>query len=277
MIDKLKSYFRYICTFIIFLAFLSFTATLASAEVIPHVSVYADSYTFDSNSHSFSIRVSFTANITSQNKEVYVDLMNDNLSDISVTDIDVEYQRLHIYLPPNTSSNQRTIEISGKGSGSGTVIITQAGIAPPPEPEAPVLQQEKLPISGNWKLVRTYTSNAGDRYEDITFYNGLGYPEQIINIGASSTNRRNVVTPVVYDAHMRSDAKVYLPYESTANNTAVRESSLSHPRAPFTQPYMDPTMPAMPTRRTFMNPLRSTARLPNGSAARHTGMQTGKP
>lgn len=73
--------------------------------------------------------------------------------------------------------------------------------------------------------MRTYTNNTGTRYEDITFYNGLGYPEQVINISASATNKRNIITPIVYDAHMRGDAKVYLPYESQSNTTALQESS----------------------------------------------------
>ena len=261
----------------VMLTLLSIAAIPANAEQIPHVYVYTDSFSLDCSSQTIIIDVNFTADITEFNKDIYIGMMNDNLSEIQITGFNPESGRLHILIPANTSTYSRTIEISGKLSGSGTVTVTQSGVAPEPEPEESAPSEEKLNIPGNWILKRTYTSNAGDRYEDITFYNGLGYPEQIINIGASSTNRRNVVTPVVYDTHMRGDAKVYLPYESTANNTAVRESSpLSFQSAFYTTLYGPDNASYAYKENTYEpSPLnRITAQWESGSAHRDADKKT---
>lgn len=51
--------------------------------------------------------------------------------------------------------------------------------------------------------------------EDNAYYNGLGYPIQ--NVRKKNTGNRDLVTPIVYDAANRSDAKQYLPF-SISNN-----------------------------------------------------------
>ena len=63
-----------------------------------------------------------------------------------------------------------------------------------------------------------------------TYYNGLGLPSQTTNVRAS-VNGYNIVTPIVYDALLRSDATAYLPFEATyysdeeelPNSTAISE------------------------------------------------------
>lgn len=83
-------------------------------------------------------------------------------------------------------------------------------------------------IPGNWTLDRTYTSSDGDDYfDDITFYDGLGYAEQLVQVGASANTGKNIVTPIYYDLVRRSDARVYLPYVTTVSTrTEVSTSSV---------------------------------------------------
>ena len=85
---------------------------------------------------------------------------------------------------------------------------------------------ERIPLAGNWILSRTYTNAAGTAsYEDITFYDGLGYPEQIVQVGASpAAGNKNIVTPVWYDSMRRADARSYLPFVS-AGSTRAEEST----------------------------------------------------
>ena len=65
-------------------------------------------------------------------------------------------------------------------------------------------------------LKRSQYAIGGNAYnEDIVFYNGLGYAEQTVMVGASPQQSKNIVTPIVYDAMMRADARTYLPYVST--------------------------------------------------------------
>ena len=55
---------------------------------------------------------------------------------------------------------------------------------------------------------------SGAFYTDVTYYNGLGYPSQEIQIEGASDNM-DLVKPVVYDAMLRADATDYLPYPSS--------------------------------------------------------------
>ena len=97
-------------------------------------------------------------------------------------------------------------------------------------------EEEKLGIQGNWILKRTYTNTSGTYYDDITFYNGLGYPDQIINIGASAAGN-NVVTPVVYDAHMRDDAMVYQPFATNSASLVKESTPLAAQQSYYTSKY----------------------------------------
>ena len=94
-------------------------------------------------------------------------------------------------------------------------------------PHASLRAQELISLPGNWTLTRTYTNAAGtSSFEDITFFDGLGYAEQVVQVGASPFGGKNIVTPVWYDAMRRDDARSYLPYVST-NSSRTEESSSS--------------------------------------------------
>ena len=87
----------------------------------------------------------------------------------------------------------------------------------------------------NWIKTRTAISETGTTITDITYYNGLGLPSQTTNVRAS-VNGYNIVTPIVYDALLRSDATAYLPFEATyysdeeelPNSTAISEQRNSY-------------------------------------------------
>ena len=149
-----------------------------------------------------------------------------------------------------TADSDWTVNVTGSdfsviptsGSGNGTLTVTPNGINNgPSERSAEIIvinhrarasvllsqavSEERIAIDGNWMLHRTYTKGDGATYiQDITFYNGLGYPEQIVQVGASPDRGRNMVTPVVYDRMMRPDAKEYLPYVSSS--TSAEEESI---------------------------------------------------
>ena len=79
----------------------------------------------------------------------------------------------------------------------------------------------------NFILTRTYTTEDSSKsIEDVTYYDGLGYPSQIINIGASRYATNSIVTPVYYDA-MRRESRKYLPYVATGNSGQYYQEALS--------------------------------------------------
>lgn len=104
------------------------------------------------------------------------------------------------------------------------VIIQKPYVEPPPTPPEPDPDWD-LDIPGNWILSRSYSDPADSSvfHDDITFYDGLGYPVQTVLVGASPAparrpgevviqTERNIVRPVVYDSMRRPDAVSYLPY-----------------------------------------------------------------
>lgn len=92
----------------------------------------------------------------------------------------------------------------------GGVIVTSSGLA--------------MTKDSNWILSSTSRDENGmENNYDITYYDGMGYPEQVIQVMASPSGK-NIVTPVWYDSVRRSDARVYLPYESQ-NSSPSREPS----------------------------------------------------
>ena len=65
----------------------------------------------------------------------------------------------------------------------------------------------------NWTRVRSYIS-PNQFADDITFYNGLGYPEQSNSVGAGSGSC-DIITPYTYDALMRQNREwLPFPYEN---------------------------------------------------------------
>ncbi|MBR3075303.1 MAG: BACON domain-containing protein, partial [Bacteroidales bacterium] len=119
----------------------------------------------------------------------------------------------------NTGSSPVTAVLTiSTGGSSAQVSLSQS--APEVNPT------ERIALPGNWTLTRTYTNAAGTAtFEDITFYDGLGYAEQVVQVGASPSGGKNIVTPVWYDVMRRSDARSYLPYVS--NSTSRTEESTS--------------------------------------------------
>ena len=117
----------------------------------------------------------------------------------------------------NTSGSDITAVITATaGTHTATLTLTQYAQGSTPE---------LISLPGNWTITRTYTNAAGtSSYEDITFYDGLGYAEQVVQVGASPTAGKNIVTPVWYDNMRRSDARTYLPYVS-GNSTRVEENT----------------------------------------------------
>ena len=120
----------------------------------------------------------------------------------------------------NTGSSPVTAVLTvSTGGSSAQVSLSQS--APEVNPT------ERIALPGNWTITRTYTNAAGtSSFEDITFYDGLGYAEQIVQVGASPSGGKNIVTPVWYDAMRRDDARSYLPYVST-NSSRTEESTSS--------------------------------------------------
>ena len=79
----------------------------------------------------------------------------------------------------------------------------------------------------NYTAVNTYTKVDGSSYyTDVTYYNGLGYPEQEIMLEGASDNM-NLVKPVAYDNMMRADAISYIPYPSTEDTGRYIEDVLT--------------------------------------------------
>jgi len=105
---------------------------------------------------------------------------------------------------------------------------------------SPSFADEKLNIQGNWKLIRSFTNSSGGYIQDITFYDGLGYADQVINV-AASPNGKNIVTPVWYDNMRRADARTYLPFVSSGNTSTVKESSPFTSQAAFYSSYINST------------------------------------
>lgn len=82
-------------------------------------------------------------------------------------------------------------------------------------------------LRDNYILKETALTSSGDEViRDITYYDGLGYPEQIISVTASPSGK-NLVTPIWYDAVRRDDARKYLPYVSTASSLQKECSALT--------------------------------------------------
>ena len=120
----------------------------------------------------------------------------------------------------NTGTSPITAVLTvSTGSSSAQVSLSQS--APEVNPV------ERISLPGNWILTRTYTNAAGTAsFEDITFYDGLGYAEQVVQVGASPSTGKNIVTPIWYDSMRRDDARSYLPYVSTYNSR-IEESTSS--------------------------------------------------
>lgn len=76
-----------------------------------------------------------------------------------------------------------------------------------------------------WTATRTFGGPSGtDYFTDITYYNGLGLPEQECMADASPTGK-DIVKPIVYDCFLINDAKSFLPYETPDAGHGLRRES----------------------------------------------------
>ena len=187
---------------------------------------------------SISVRVSYTPTSIPHNPDYYIDEINNYLGNEYYIDLTVEQispSEITFLILENPNAEDRIYII--QGNTSKTLTITQAGNPNAGGGGEDTPTDVKFNIPGNWILKRIYTNaTATTWFDDITFYNGLGYPEQIINIGASSRGT-NVITPIVYDVHMREDATAYLPYAGNNAALAKESSPLSAQQAYYTGLY----------------------------------------
>ena len=153
-----------------------------------------------------SVAVIYSSNDIPNNPDEYIEHINSAISkdyDDCVQVYQINPTSIVFTVTENTSEDERTITIQGNTSKTLTIIQDGAAI---PDSGDDTATEPKFNISGNWIIKRTYTNDTESTwYDDITFYNGLGYPDQIIQVRASSVGK-NMVTPIVYDAHMREDA-----------------------------------------------------------------------
>ena len=82
---------------------------------------------------------------------------------------------------------------------------------------------------GNWIQKTTFTSADGTAsYEDMTWYDGLGYPMQTVAGKAGGTaTAPNIVTPIVYDNMRRDDARTYLPFATSEGLDSPAEDAVA--------------------------------------------------
>ena len=93
----------------------------------------------------------------------------------------------------------------------------------------------KILSNSNFIATEHYlTSKADSSYLDVTYYDGMGYPTQVINV-LGTPQKNHLVTPIYYDALRRDDAKGYLPYaDTTGSQSGTHISSVITPIAtPF--------------------------------------------
>ena len=213
---------------------LSFAANAADTirVNIPRVTVtMARNYNFTSAANSVYVPVEFNSTMSADKVADYIEESNVFLFDhygedvVEIGGVSDDFGTIYLDIKPNTGI-KRDLLITSTSSDSKVITVVQAGDTPEPEPEPEPEPDEKFNIPGNWKMVRHYTDETGNNYiTDITFYDGLGYPSQIVNVGASPTGNRNIVTPIVYDRMRRSDSVLFLPYASATVNTIKEESA----------------------------------------------------
>jgi len=199
---------------------------------IPRVTVTtARSYNFSSAANEIYVPVEFNSAISASDVADYIEESNAFLFDhygddvVEISGVSDDFGTIYLDIKPNTGI-KRHLLVTSTSSGSKVITVVQAGETPEPEPEPAPEPDEQFNIPGNWKMVRHYTDETGNNYiTDITFYDGLGYPSQIVNVGASPTGNRNIVTPIVYDRMRRSDSVLFLPYASSTVNLIMEESS----------------------------------------------------
>ena len=85
----------------------------------------------------------------------------------------------------------------------------------------------------NWILTRTFNcDNHGDTEEeqisyDVSYYDGLGYASQNVQIYASGDEQQNIVQPFAYDGLYREEFR-YLPYVRDNDNGRYDDEAILH-------------------------------------------------
>ena len=85
----------------------------------------------------------------------------------------------------------------------------------------------------NWILTRTFNyDNHGDAKEeqityDVSYYDGLGYASQNVQIYASGDEQQNIVQPFAYDGLYREEFR-YLPYVRDNDNGRYDDEAILH-------------------------------------------------
>ena len=147
-------------------------------------------------------------------------------------------------LSVNTLTTDRHVAVVITRSNGATVtlhLIHQGVPPPPPQPEPDPWDgvADDLTSYRTWIQSTTVTSADGSSYfRDVEWYNGLGYRDQITQVGAS-TNGRSIITPVVYDQMRRDDAKVYLPFASVTPSGIYDGNALPDQTAYYATSYND--------------------------------------
>ncbi len=169
--------------------FISFAADTIRVN-IPCVTVtMARSYNFSSATNSVYVPVEFNSTMSADKVADYIEECNAFLFDhygedvVEISGVSDDFGTIYLDIKPNTGI-KRVLLITSVSSDSKVITVVQAGDTPEPEPEPEPEPDEKFNIPGNWKMVRHYTDETGNNYiTDITFYDGLGYPSQIVKCG----------------------------------------------------------------------------------------------
>ena len=178
-----------VCILMLLMPLLSFAADTIRVN-IPRVTVtMARSYNFSSAANSVYVPVEFNSAMSADKVADYIEESNAFLFDhygedvVEISGVSDDFGTIYLDIKPNTGI-KRVLLITSVSSDSKVITVVQAGDTPEPEPEPEPEPDEKFNIPGNWKMVRHYTDETGNNYiTDITFYDGLGYPSQIVKCG----------------------------------------------------------------------------------------------
>lgn len=142
-------------------------------------------------------------------------------------------------IAPNPTRGNLRLHFTIKENKYGEVISfvikdinTEYPVVILPNPSPVSLEQ-------NWiKTVTNLDEDGKKSFTDISYYNGLGYPMQIVNVKAS-TNGKNIVTHIAYDVLMRNDAKSYLQYVNSSADVSYDATPIENMNAFYGEAYND--------------------------------------
>lgn len=118
---------------------------------------------------------------------------------------DSNFVLLSVHGPANTGISLRYQDTGTQNLSGQPVRFRQDTIPAPPV----------SPDSLNWTGRMTY-DGAGHEARSVTYYDGLGYPDQIISVGGAADGLRDRVQPVTFDEHDRQ-ARTWLPLPASGN------------------------------------------------------------